>query len=222
VEDFPPNSYTSKDPEKSSARREELPKKIEKVVVGEVVQRKKPFGRRVKEAFIVGDSQTIWNYIATEVVVPAAKDLIADSAVSFVDRLLFGEGGGYSRRPRSGRYRQDSDKYTNYSRQTARTERRRPPWEPERQQRSRRLPQVHEFQEIILETRAECEEVIEQMFNLVEKYDVATVSDLYDLIGVESNYMDDKWGWSSLRHFEIRRVRDGYLLDIPRPEPINR
>lgn len=221
MEDFPPNSYAAKDngPKKDSARREE-PKKIEKVVVGEVIQRKKPFGRRMKEAFVIGDSQTIWNYIATEVIIPATKDLIADSAVSFVDRLLFGEGGGYSRR--SGRNRQGSEKYMNYSRQSARPERRRPPWEPEHQQRARRLPPQHEFQEIILETRAECEEVIDQMFGLIEKYDVATVSDLYDLVGADTNYMDDKWGWYSLKQFEVRRIRDGYLLDIPRPEPINR
>lgn len=223
MDEFPPNSHTSKEAAqpKREKQSEEVPeKKVEKIVQGTVIQRKKPLGKRMKEMFISGDSQTVGQYIMAEVVVPATKDLLADAATSFVERILFGDG---HQSRRGGRYRSRSggDNYTRYT-QASRGNRR-PPWEDSRKPReiSRRARQTHDFKEIILETRAECEEVIEQMFNLLEKYEVTTVADLYDLIGADSSYTDDKWGWYDLRDWRIQRIRDGYLLNIPRPEPLN-
>lgn len=221
--DFPPNSRASRIPA-SNEPAEPDAKKVEKVVTGEVVTRKKPLGKRVKETLLFGDGQTVWEYILMDVIVPATKDLIADTATSAVERMLFGDGHHYGRRGSSGRPRSRSN--TDYSKYTKMRKDRyssnNPPWE-----RSERTPPRsaaranHDFRDFILETRAEAEEVIERMFDLTEKYEMATVADLYDLLGVPQQYTDDKWGWYDVRRFEIRRVRDGYLLDIPKPEPID-
>jgi hypothetical protein len=220
VDDFPPNSHTSKETAPKKQKEETSEKvPIEKVISGNVIRRKKPLGTRIKETFILGDGQSVLQYIMAEVVIPATKDLIADTATSAVERMLFGDQHNYGRRHhRSSRSRPQGDNYTRYTQ----VSKKRPPWEDDRRpsrETSRRRP-ANDFQEIILETRAECAEVIDQMFDLTEKYETATVADLYDLIGVDSNYTDDKWGWYDVRDFNIRRISNGYLLDIPRPEPL--
>lgn len=221
MDDFPPNSHSSKEPVAPKAVGEEKIEKvpIDKVISGKVIRRKKPLGTRLKETFILGDGQSVMHYIMAEVIVPATKDLIADTATSAVERMLFGESHHYGRRGRRSSSRSQSDNYTRY---TQVSKKQRPPWENDRRpsrDNIRRRP-ANDFQEIILETRAECEEVIEQMFDLTEKYETATVADLYDLIGTESSYTDDKWGWYDVKDFNIRRISNGYLLDIPRPEPL--
>ena len=44
--------------------------------------------------------------------------------------------------------------------------------------------------------------------------------DLYDLTGLPSAHVDNKWGWTYLTNTEIRQIRDGYLLDLPPMEEI--
>jgi hypothetical protein len=85
---------------------------------------------------------------------------------------------------------------------------------------SRRARANFDFDEIILPTRVEAEEVIDRMFDLVAKYEMVTVADLYDLVGIQGNYTDEKYGWEDVRGAGVTRVSNGYLLDIPRPEPL--
>ena len=59
------------------------------------------------------------------------------------------------------------------------------------------------------------------LFTLIERYQSATVADLYELVGVQGSYTDDKWGWVDIRGAGITRVRNGYLLDLPRPQPLD-
>ena len=57
--------------------------------------------------------------------------------------------------------------------------------------------------------------------DLIDQYGVVSVADLYDLVGLTStNYTDNKYGWTDLRHAEVRRDRDGYLLRMPKATPI--
>ena len=37
-------------------------------------------------------------------------------------------------------------------------------------------------------------------------------ADLYDLVGINGSYTDNKYGWTHLRSTDVQRVRDGYLL----------
>jgi hypothetical protein len=79
----------------------------------------------------------------------------------------------------------------------------------------------HDFDEIVLDQRAEAEEVIDRLYDVVSRYEQATVADLYDLVGLSSTHTDHKWGWTDLRGAGVSRIRDGYLLDLPDPEPLD-
>jgi hypothetical protein len=211
-DEFPSNSHSQRRP----AREPREEKKVERIVSGEVVRRKKPLGRRFKETFMGGDSQGVASYVMLDILVPAAKDMFADAVSMGVEKLVFGESRSASRRGAS-RYSSPLANHTPYramgsSRLTTREDPRGP---------SRRSRANHNFDEIILATRVEAEEVVDRLFDLIQKYNSATVQDLYDTVGISGNYTDNKWGWTDLRGAGVSRIREGYLLDLPKPEPLD-
>lgn len=210
--EFPSN----KRPQVRPAKAKET---VEKVVTGKVVTRRKPLTRRFAETFIAEDSQSVGRYILLEVLIPAAKDLISDMVSQAVDRTLF--GGGRSGRGRPGYRPSGSTSHVSYNRYASSTTG--PPWrrEEERPGISRSARRNHDFDEIVLATRAEANEVIDRLFDLISKYEQATVSDLYDLVGLEAKFTDEKWGWRDMRGVQAVRVGGGYLLDLPKPEQLD-
>lgn len=214
--EFPSNSKNPKGPNKETPQE----KKIEKVVTGEVQTRKKPLGKRFMETFAGADSKSVLEYVVMDVMVPAAKDMIADAVSQGVERKLFGEVRSASRR--AGGFRPGGVAgFTAYNRMTPGASARREPMDPRGPSISRRARATHNFDEIILATRAEANEVLDGLYNVVSQYEVASVADLYEMVDLPSNFTDNKWGWTDLRGAEVTRVRSGYLLDLPRPEPID-
>ena len=54
-----------------------------------------------------------------------------------------------------------------------------------------------------------------------EAYQVVSVADFYDLVGVSGNYTDNKYGWTDIRNASVIRVRDGYMIKLPKALPLN-
>lgn len=207
VDEFPGNR--SKDKEHARHHREPE-KKVERVAQGEVLRRKKPLGRRFRDTFFGGDARGVWEFITGDVLIPSLKDTIADVVTQGIERMIFDDVRSSSRR--GGRYR-DPRGHVRYDRYSSRDEPR---------NMSRRSRASHDFDEIILDSRVEAEEVVDRLFDLVSKYESATVGDLYELVGVSGNYTDNKWGWDDLRGAGVTRLSSGgYLLDLPRPIPLD-
>jgi hypothetical protein len=204
--DFPPNRFDIKD-EKEEPRED---KNIKRVTRSDPIRRKKSLGRKFKEVFFGGDARSTGQYVIYSVLIPAAKDMIIEAGREGVEKLVRGES--YRRRssPMSG-----PKGYVSYNRPM---DRRGLP-EPSRPLSSRARAR-HDFDEIVLETRTEAEEVIERLFDIVSRYDSVTVSDLYELVGVRSTHVDHKWGWTDLRGAGVLRVKDGYLLELPDIQPL--
>jgi hypothetical protein len=218
VDDYPPNSRKSREP-KVEPTLPEPEKRAEKVVEGEVVRRKKPLGRRFTETFFSGSGRGVVSYIVLDVLLPAAKDTIADVVSQGIERMLFGEARSVSRR--TGSRPSGSSGYVSYNRYSSQPPSASRREDPRSTDISRRARATHDFDEIILATRAEAEEVIGRLFDIVSKYEAATVADLYELLGITSKFTDDRWGWTDIRGAGVTRVRNGYLLDLPRPEPLD-
>jgi hypothetical protein len=214
MDDFPGNSRKP-DPEKVKPRPKEE-KKVERVTTSEPVRRKKPLGRRFADMFGGKNAKGVWSYVALDVLIPAAKDMIVDAITTGAERTFYQDSRPRGRR---GGYRQSGGSgfvsYDRFSQDRSRNTREEP------RNISRRSRASHDFDEIILATRVEAEEVIERLFDLVGKYEAATVADLYDLVGIEGNYTDDKWGWTDMRGAGVTRAGRGYLLDLPKPESLD-
>ena len=79
----------------------------------------------------------------------------------------------------------------------------------------------YSFDDIVLESRGEAEEVLSRMDELLEMYEIVSVADLYDLVGITHDYTDNNYGWTNIRTAEVVRVRNGgYMLKLPKVLPI--
>lgn len=209
MEAFPPNSQ--------NAKRVEQRREVPQVTSATARRRKQPLGRKFHNVFFGGDARTAVEYMIGNVLIPAAKDAIVEAASSGFEKLVYGDarprrgGRGYSP-PQSGPLG-----YVSYNQRPG------PPGgAPAQQQQSRLSRQSrtrHNFDEIVINTRQEAEEVRERLFDCIAKYDSVSVADLYEMTGLKSDHTDFKWGWTDLRGTSVGRLRSGgYVLDLPDPE----
>ena len=199
MEDYKANSHKSK--EESRAEK----KDIKPVVTGKV-SKKKNVTRKFTDTFISEDISNVKSYVIMDVLIPAAKKAISDIVTNGIDMLLYGETG------RSNKKRSNVD-YVSYSRYSDRDR------DDRYSYRSRSAG--YSYDDIILETRSEAEDVLRGMDELIDRYEVVSVADLYELVGITGNYTDNKYGWTNIRNAEVVRVRDGYVLKLPKATPIN-
>lgn len=199
--DFKPNSHKFKEDLNSASDDR---KKLEKVVKGNVKTRKKSSIRKFADDFIAEDAKNIKSYVVLDVLIPALKKAVSDIVTNGIDMILYGESGSNKKRSNSSyvSYRDYSDRRDD-------------------RYRDNRTRTGYGYDDLILDTRGEAEEVLSRMDELIETYGVATVADLYDLVGKSCNYTDNKYGWTNIRNSEAVRVRDGYLLQLPKALPIN-
>lgn len=201
--DYPSNSHASRE-RTSDVRRP----RIQKVVSGRVRTRERSLGSRLSNHLTGGEGyQSILEYVLINVVLPGIKDLFYDSFMDGLHRALFGDGGGSRRRSGGNRgftpYRTISESKSTTSIRRGSEERAR--------------PKVDGIKEIVCDSRGEAELILDGLQELIKEYDHATVADLYDAAGMTSSFTHAKWGWETLRGANVRRVRDGYLVDMPRP-----
>lgn len=202
--EFPPNSARSK---VEAETPEE--KKVESVVSGAVQRRKKPLGKRFQDTFFNGDARGTAGFVVASVLIPAAKDMLVETGQQFIERMVYGESKrrSFTRGPNPAGH-------IAYNRMGASD--RPPPASMSRRARAR-----HDFDEIVLESRGEAEEVLDRMFDLLSRYDSVSVADLYELTGIQSAHTDQKWGWPDLRGSQVTRTRTGgYVIDLPEPSPL--
>lgn len=202
IPNFPSNSDSSK--------RQPEEKDLQQVTSGEVKRRKKPLSSRFSEVLLAGTPRDATQYVMFEVLLPAAKENIAEGIESWFRQLMFGNTArrGAST-PASG-----ATGHINYggrfamgAKQAARA-------------MSTQARTTHDFDEIILDSRAEAENVIDQLYEVVSSHGSVSVADLYALVGIAGTHVDRTWGWEDLRGAGVSRVRGGYLLDLPRPQPL--
>jgi hypothetical protein len=210
--EFPPNSNVSK-----NINIEE--RDIQRVTSGPATRRKKSLGKKFKETFIAGDAKSAISYALVDVLLPMARDTIAEAAHAGIDRLIIGEYRRFRgiNRPPSGPT--GVVNYQRYSTQMGTNSGWTPLSSPQRVL-SRRARSQHDFDEVLLDSRSEAEQVIDGLFEVLSRYDTVTVANLYELVGLASNHTDHKWGWTDLRGAGVTRAHDGYLLDLPDPIPL--
>ena len=196
---YPPNSHKSKIDKKD--------KEIQKITKGKVIKKKKSFGRTLGENIISDDIKSVKGYLFFDVLIPAVKNTISDLVGNGIELLLFGETKGHNTKRKGGSsYVSYSDYYKNGS---------------DRDRRSIRNRSMRNFDDILLESRGEAEQVLSHLVDLTIDYDVASVADFYELVGIESNFTDAKYGWDDLSDASVKRERDGYRIVLPKAKLID-
>lgn len=192
---------------KSRTNQENQSSRVQKpIIVGTVVERKKSITRKIFESFGGDGPRDVGEYLVLDVVIPSIKQFLSDFITNGADRLLFGSSGGGSRRSAANGRRGDK-RYNSMFRGGDTT-------------LSSRARATHSFDEIVLDSRGDAERIVDALITLIEDYDIASVADLYSLLDLTANHVDHKWGWTDLRSADVRRVSEGYLLVLPKPELI--
>lgn len=208
MESFPGNSKSTG--ASAPAARVE----VEQITSAKVSRRKKPLGRKFKDTFFGGDAKTSLKYVAIAVLVPRIKDMFRDSVHDYLDRVMYGE----TNHRRSSSSRSGGNRYTphvQYNRITSGG-----PLAQSSRDISKQARAEHNFDEIVLESRHDAEEVVSRLFDMLSQYDLVTVADLYRLVGLPSTHTDQKWGWEELKGARVGRTNGGFVLDLPDPEPL--
>lgn len=174
-------------------------KKIKPVVEGKAV--KPPVYKRLFGAFFQEDRSTLKEYFLMDILAPAFKRGFED----LVHVWLYGTGRRDDRYSSSAR---SSVSYRDY-------------YEARNKSGTRVISTGYNYDDILLSSRMEAEKVLQSMDDLIDQYKILSVADYYELVGVDSKYTDNNYGWSDIKNARIVRVSDGYMIKLPKALPIN-
>ena len=182
---------------------DDIQKKHEKVVSGKAKKKK----RRLLDIFIAEDIDNVKEYVYQDVFIPSIKKLIRDAICNSTDMLLYRDSRGSSKGGSSisrPAYRKAFEKERDHSHYS--------------EMRTNR-----QYADVIVDDRADAEEILRTMDDICEVYDFVSVADLYDISGLDTKPTDNNYGWTKtgVRDARIVRTMDGYLLKFPKPMPLD-
>lgn len=198
--EYTPNSHKYKEEQKKAETQK---KRVGKLVTGNVKTKKNEV-RKLTDVFISEDVSNVKSYVLMEVLVPAIKKAISDIVTNGVDMILYG-----GTRPNKNRTSSDYVSYRNYS---------------DRDRRDDRGPtrgRGFDYEDLVFDSRGDAEAVRQGMLETIDQYGIVTVGDLYDMADRTAPYTSYDYGWTSIRTAEVVRVRDGFIIKLPRAVPLD-
>lgn len=217
TQEFPSNSDKTK---KAAASASERPK-VDKVISGEIVRRKKPVGVRFKEIFLGGDDvKGVFSYVLNDVIIPDINNMIVDAGTTALERRFLGSERSASRRRGSNVVNTLAGQFaTNYGAYSSG-----PVGSPNVEQHarmSRRGRVTHDIAEKVIPTRAEAEAVLDTMYEILQKFEEVTLAEVLTMLGETPQFSDETFGWSNLQGAGVQRARGGgYYLALPGTEKL--
>ena len=198
---YPGNSHKSKDVKKTAPTDE---KKIQKRVSKPAKTKKKGELRKIAEEFIVDDVKNIKTYVITDVLIPTIKDTIWDILTNTLDMFLFNGTKDHRKHGKSSPkisyrdyYDSKNDRGRNYE-----------------------IRDRFDYDDLEFDSRGEADAVLTGMLETIDQYGVVSVADMYDMADVTAPYTGNRYGWTSLRNAEVVRVRNTYIIKLPKAKPI--
>ena len=196
MENYQSNSFKSKELE---AKQPE--KKLTKVANAKL--KKKSEIQKIAATVVAEDLNKVKNAVLMDVIVPAVKKVISDIVTNGIDMLLYGEVK-HNKTTTTSKIGYNSMYNSQNQANAARVAR-----------------SSYSYNDIILSSRGEAEEVLNQMNEIIGTYGVVSVADLCEIVGVTGEFTDNKYGWSDIRDAYVERSKDGYMLKLPRALPIS-
>jgi len=197
--DYKSNSHKSRGNQKASEEASEK-KQIEKIASGKVIKKK----TGLMSSIMAEDAGDMKTYIIRDIVMPGIKKAIDET----VHMFLYGDSG--KRSSPVTRYSYNGGNYRDYNKTDS-----------ERVYDTVTSRTGYSYNDIVLETRAEGEEVLTRMDEIIDTYGIVSVADFYDLVGVKCSYTDNGYGWTNLRNASVLRLQNGsYVIKLPKALPI--
>lgn len=182
----------------------------EKKVIAKAKVQKKSAIKEALRTFFAQDLPEIAEHLVIDVAIPAAKNAITDMVTQGIQQLLYGEID-----PR----RRSASGYTSYS-SSSRSHYRGSSYRPRERDREPRQQKPTSVDDLVFDTRGEAVDIIEYIAETIEQYGQVSVADLMSSVGIQPRYTDERWGWTTTDAFELRQIREGWLVSADRPDPI--
>ncbi len=207
INSLEPNSHKYRQTKAQEKTEDIVPKKhVEKVINGKATVRKRGLGKKFIDIFFNGDITDVKSYLIFDVLVPSIKETINNLINRGTEMILFGEATKSSTTKRAT----SSGTYVSYG----------SPYRGEREKlpSSTRNRMVRRFDDIKFESRGDAEQILDTLAELMDIYHQATVGDLYDAVGITPEWTEDveSYGWTDISGARVTRIRDGYILEMPR------
>lgn len=186
---------------------------VKPIVSSPVTRKKKSLGQKFADTFIGNGVTDLKGYIINVAIVPTVKTLVCRLMQDIPQLIFFGRTGG-------------PVGYTNYSSSQ-------PPWDTRRGSSGYRYDKIgveasyyptartyqqpnYKFDDIIVGTAAEAESIRSEMLDRIEVYGAVTVAEVNDMLRVPSEAIDNDWGWYNIASCQIKQVRNGWMVSLPR------
>ena len=210
-----PNSHKYHEEKKAVERQ-----KVDAIVEGAASKKKASAGRKLKEA-LIGDAEEVRSYLLWDVLIPAVKDTMVDLIKAFAEGIFHSAGSG----ARNQYVRRDGQRsYVSYSSYGDMRGRRRyydGPAERPRAHASYNARAAFDFEEVLFKKRSDAEKVMNAMAEKTMECGMVSVADMYEYSKLKSEYTDIEYGWYEIDGAYVDRVRDGYVIRLPRPERLD-
>lgn len=198
-------NYKSNSDKERYERKSE--KKIEPVIIGTAKTRKKKESHKFTDIFVAEDVNNVKSYILMEVIIPTVKKAISDVITTGIDMLLYGESDRNKKSSLSSKV-----SYRNYYEQDSKRV---------RAGSINNKRNSFDYDDILFDNRGDAESVLDAMNDIISLYGVVSVSDFYELARVPNdNFTMNNYGWTYIGSATAVRVREGYILKLPRAIPL--
>lgn len=199
---------------KEQELKEEGHDKLPTVVTGGVKKRKRSLIERFVSSMIGPDGiSAVTSYLSKEIVVPALKDILSNSISSGVNMMIYGRDGGqgYPKQHQSNGYSRPAYRpQTNYTRAYSQG-----PKDDLPTARVVNRSGMFRSEDYIIEDRNEALDVLGNLQNQCMEYGSVSLADFFDLIGIESEYVDNNYGWIDLHMASVSVARGGFVIHLP-------
>ena len=199
---YPSNSHKSKEEQK---KQEE--KSVGQIVKTPAKRRRQGDLEKFARSIVAEDARTVRTNIVTNVLIPGFKELLYDIVTKGARIVFYGEDG--SKDVRSG----NSSKVSYRSYYDARRSER--PRENKIDYREPRTAVGYDYDNIIIASKGEAEDVLTRMDEMIDTYGAVSVADFYEMVGITGEYTDNNYGWTDLRSAYVSRTRDGFIIRFP-------
>lgn len=169
------------------------------------VKKKSPLNRLTKGIF-AGDAGSITEYLLDSVIIPKIQDIFMDTVTRGTEYMVYGDTK--ASRINNDNRRRSSIYYGGITNQRMGSSSR------ETTSESRRN-NYDDYSDLIFRDRQKAEEILSRMYEDLQDYECCTVLSLKSMMGHNTTHTDEKYGWTDLTGSRIKKVRGGWLLELP-------
>lgn len=171
----------------------------------------KEMAEPAKQNFFVKDAKAVGEFLWGDKIIPGIKKFMYDIFINGLHMALFGNGTSAQNGNvnYAAPYQQVS--YRSYDQA----------YKPQQAQKPI-VPQGLNYDRLLYSSRGDAEKVLIQLGDIIDEYGVARVSDLYDIVGVTPQPTAHNYGWKSVVNAKVMPVADGFVINFPQANPINK